>query len=510
MGLNLIKHSINTEELLFSLVTEIETQDNFQIKGGREIKKILKSYSKTTVSTKYVTDKAVTLEGTVSIWVIYTDEKGCLSSDEHTSFFSKTLQSDANLTDGTVTATVCDERVETKIIGGASVSVCAKAGIEVLVHRVIEKEIICDIDNKNIEKLKGRAEGTIPIALGEKNLVVEEEFSLGHSQPAAKCILRKHAQAVIEETKIMGGKVMVKGRIKIFMLYHTTEGKRPGCFEESFPFSQLIDVPNISDNCRCESAVKILFCELTPRASGDDEIRSFSASVKLSVLVKAYCEEEIPTIVDAYSLVGGYAFKKEELALRKLKDTFCEKFIVKKNLEFTDGAIASVIDMWCEVKCSSSKLDEDKLKITGTILVNLLAYDIEGTPECYERPVDFEYIREFEETLQNTDISYEININQCSYTILSANAVSVAIEPAVTVSTFSTLKCEVLTDAVEDEEVGVKADRPSSIVLYFADSGERVWDIARRYNSSAEEIKTLNSVTEDILTEPKKFIIPTK
>ena len=278
----------------------------------------------------------------------------------------------------------------------------------------------------------------------------------------------------------------------------------------SFPFSQLIDVPNITDNCRCESMVKILFCELTPRAAGDDEIRSFSASVKLSVSVKAYCEEEIPTIIDAYSLVGGYTFKKEELILKKLKDTFCEKFVVKKNLEFTDGAIASVIDMWCELKCSSSKLEENKLKIAGTLLVNLLAYDIEGNPECFERPVDFEYTYEFAEKPQNTEITYDIKINQCSYTILSANTVSVAIEPAVTVCVFSSLKCEVLTDAAEDEDAAVKSDRPSSIVLYFADSGERVWDIARRYNSSAEEIKTLNSITEDILTEPKKFIIPTK
>ena len=109
MGLNLIKHSIGTEELLFSGITEIETQDNFEVKGGREIKKILKSYSKTTVSSKYVSDRAVTLEGTVSVWVIYLDEKGCLSSDEHTSFFSKTLQADNELTDGTVTANVCDE-----------------------------------------------------------------------------------------------------------------------------------------------------------------------------------------------------------------------------------------------------------------------------------------------------------------------------------------------------------------------------------------------------------------
>ncbi len=510
MEMSLTKHNINTEELVFSGNAEIGVEDTFQIKNGREIKKILKCYSKTTVSSKYISDSTVTVEGTVCVWIIYLDEKGCLAGDEHSSFFSKTIQAGSDLSGGSVRVFVQEEKSMAKILAGASVGISAQACLEVLVYKPLEKEIICDIDAKNIEQLRGTTECTMHIAFGEKNLVVEEEFSLGHSQPAAKCILRKNAEASIDEIKIMGTKVMVKGKIKVYILYHTVEGKRPGCFEESFPFSQLVDVAGINDDCKCDGAVKILFCELTPRASGDGEIRSFTASVKLSVSVKAYCEQEIPTVLDAYSVVGGYAFKKEEIVFKKLKEAFCDRFVTKKNLEFTDGAVSSVIDMWSCIKCSSSKFEEGKLKITGTALVNLLVYDCDGNPECYERPVDFEYTYNLEEKLQNPEAVYEINVSRCSYTILGENTVAVTVEPFLSVSIYENFKCEAITEVVKDESLGIKSDRPSSIVLYFADSGEKVWDIARRYNSSAEEIKALNSIKEDILTEPKKFIIPTK
>ena len=88
MEMSLTKHNINTEELIFSGNAEIGVEDTFQIRNGRELKKILKCYSKTTVTSKYISDNTVTVEGTVSVWIIYLDEKGCLAGDEHTSFFS--------------------------------------------------------------------------------------------------------------------------------------------------------------------------------------------------------------------------------------------------------------------------------------------------------------------------------------------------------------------------------------------------------------------------------------
>ena len=152
-----------------------------------------------------------------------------------------------------------------------------------------------------------------------------------------------------------GGKVMVKGTVKIYVLYQTSEGTRPQSFAEDFPFSQMVDVDGINDNCKCDSEVKVVFCELTPRPSADEEIRSFSVALKLAVSVKAYCDEEIPAVIDAYSTGGGCSFVKDKFTFKKIRESFSENFVAKKNLEFTDGAIGSVIDMWCEIKSSSLK-----------------------------------------------------------------------------------------------------------------------------------------------------------
>jgi LysM repeat protein len=48
----------------------------------------------------------------------------------------------------------------------------------------------------------------------------------------------------------------------------------------------------------------------------------------------------------------------------------------------------------------------------------------------------------------------------------------------------------------------------AATVIYFADSGEKIWDIARKYNSSVEEIMRINELTENLLTNSKTLLIP--
>ena len=47
------------------------------------------------------------------------------------------------------------------------------------------------------------------------------------------------------------------------------------------------------------------------------------------------------------------------------------------------------------------------------------------------------------------------------------------------------------------------------MTVYFADSGEKIWDIARHYYASVDEIKQINQINEDILACDKMILIPT-
>ena len=65
-------------------------------------------------------------------------------------------------------------------------------------------------------------------------------------------------------------------------------------------------------------------------------------------------------------------------------------------------------------------------------------------------------------------------------------------------------KC--VTSLTSDESSPKKNDF-GTVVLYFADRSESVWDIARQYCTSAEKIISENELEEDILSSPRILMI---
>ncbi len=509
MDISFTRHKIVTQEPLFSSAVEIPLQCSINSPQNSTVKKILKCSASARITSKSLMGSVITLEGNLAVQIICLDADSDLFCLEHILPFSKNIEANINIDGGEITAEVTDEKISVRISSERSITLEGIVEASVSVVKNIEQEIICDIDNKDIQQLKNTAHLTIPMGMGEKNLIVEEDISIGNGQPSVGCLIRHNAVAAVEEAKIIGNKVMVKGNVKIYVLYLPEEGTRPQNFEESFPFSQLVDVDGVNDACKCDATVKMLFCDLTPQSGIDEDVRSFAVAVKLGLTVKAYCDDELPTVLDAYSTKEKLKPVRESFVFKKICENIRDRFITRKDLEFTDGAIGSVIDMWCEVKKSSSRAEKEEIKVTGTVLVNILAYDCDGIPECYEKPVDFEYSCKIENPVEKPDITYSVTIPHASYTIIRANTLAVAVEPEICMTVYDSKRYELVTDMCEDDSEE-KNDRKSSIVLYFADAGETLWDIARRYNSSVEEIKTLNSVTDDVLSIPKKFIIPTK
>ena len=510
MDINLTKHTVNTEIELFSDTAEIILDGVIGNLHTGKPKKILGCYGKSAITSKNLSDKSVMLEGTTMICILYLDEDDCLCSHEHVLPFSKNFDADTSLSGGEIKAKITDERVMASLTAQNEIKLSGVLSLFVSVVKNKEQDIICDIDSKHVEQLRKTLEVTVKVGCGEKNLIAEEEISIGNGQPSVGKLIRHCATASIEEIKAINDKVMVKGSVKIYVLYLPEEGTRPQSFEDSFPFSQLVDVAGVNDGCRCDGKATVLFSDLTPRVGNDDEIRAFSVAVKLNVSVKAYCEGEVSALLDAYSTSGGCRVEKEELVFAKLKEKTKERTIARKGFEFTDGAIGSVIDMWCDLKNYFCRFEDGAFRLNATTTVCLLVYDCDGIPACYERPVEIEYAYKPEYRPENPEAECNITITHCTYTITGANTVEIAVEPQIELSVYDRIKQTFITELKEDPTLADKAPRNSSIVLYFADEGETLWDIARRYNSSIEEIKTLNSVTEDTLTAPHKFIIPTK
>ena len=509
MEINCTKHSVTAEEKIFSANGSHELKTTLPVNSGHTPKKILKCSLKAFVTSTRISEKTAMVEGICTLCAICIDEEDRLFSAERTVTFSKSFEAGVSLSGGEVRALVDEDKLTAQISQNGQIDINGELYISVTVIRAVKENVICDIDGKNIEQRHMATGITMPMGSGEKNLICEEEISVGNGQPSVECLIRHRADAVIEETKIVGKKVMIKGSFRIYVLYLPEEGTRPQSFEEAYPFSQLMDIDGLSENCRVHAQATVIFCELTPRPDIDGDLRSFAANLKLLVTAKAYCDDDIPLVCDAFSTDKKLELSRKELCFSRIKENINEKFIARKELEFTDGAIGSVIDMWCENRSSTCRFEDGKLKIIGTIMLNLLAYDSEGVPNCYERPVDFEYAHPCDGEADMLSAQYSVTVTKCTYAMTAVNTLSIAAEPTVEASVYENCKTELITEAELSQEKA-SSDRVSSIILYFADAGENIWDIAKKYNSSISEIKELNGITEDILSEAKKFLIPTK
>ena len=79
----------------------------------------------------------------------------------------------------------------------------------------------------------------------------------------------------------------------------------------------------------------------------------------------------------------------------------------------------------------------------------------------------------------------------------------------INVAVTKNVREKVLTSLEVEEDKG-KKDKKPSVVIYFCSGGESVWDIARRYNTTVEEIMQENDLGADYLENKRILLIPVK
>ena len=106
-----------------------------------------------------------------------------------------------------------------------------------------------------------------------------------------------------------------------------------------------------------------------------------------------------------------------------------------------------------------------------------------------------------------SDISANIKISSLSYNITGAGSIelrfNLCADGGYTEQNMLNMLCEIKAD--ESRPKNSKLNGP---VLYFADEGDEIWDIACRYNTSPSMIMKVNSLDNDKLSCNKALLIP--
>lgn len=503
-----IKTPVYTNKTIFEQSAEQPIDVDFSLPDYcPDILKILKCRAVSRISSRTMSGRTVTVEGCVTVTCIYTDERNRICAYEYQYPFSKNFEANIDCDGAEIICKTRCEYINCRAVTNRKIDIHGAAGISVALKRLICTEIISDFDEPTTELRRGKAPATSPVGRNEKYIVIEEEIECGNGQPNIRSMIRYDADAAVRECKILAGKVMVKGELVIGILYCGEEGV-PQTVRTTLPFSQLLEIDGINDGCECESCAEIAYIDIKPRFSGDGEENIFRMNAKILITSEAYCNNDIDIITDAYSRKYEAEITRCEIDFEHLCRSLSETFSCKKNLDFPENSLCEVCDIRCEAERRSVGFENGTLCLGGTLNACIIAKDCDGTVNYYEKPIDFEYKIPIENCGERMHCEPKITVLSCGYTLNGESSMEIRCELCIGAAVYECRRTPLISDIRTDSNRPVTRRFESAMTVFFAAGGENVWDIARKYGASVEEIKKINEISGDMLEESCMILVP--
>lgn len=263
-----------------------------------------------------------------------------------------------------------------------------------------------DIITDNIYMNKVKNKNTYQITLDDDCIVSD-------SKPDVDKIIRKQGEIIIDEYKVHGEKVDVRGRLKCVILYISNyENGTLHSIVEILPFNESINIPNIDNN-----GVITINGELEDLTINIINSRKISIKGLISLQIK---EEEIcgkKAIVEVQN--------SEELQT-KIKNIDLSQLVINKKdifrikedilLQSSKKNIENILYYYTNIMNCNTRVMEEKIGIKGDLDVFIVYSTEEDEYECLEKEIPFSGELDLYEAHEDMidDIDVKISTNDIS------------------------------------------------------------------------------------------------
>ena len=419
--------------------------------------KLVKCFVRPVVLQKQLQPGRLTLDGYLRCTVYYQGEDGAgLCQTEQKLPFTKTLE----LPEFPFTAWAAQvegqtEYVNCRVVNPHRIEARGAFGLVVSVHAQNKTELITALSEGGIEQKFTTITGVRRAAALEKLITVEGELAL-ETAPAA--VLDFSGTAEVLELKVLRGKAVAKGEIKGQCAWRAEGETSLRSTSITLPFNQVLDAEGLSEDCRCLCVVEPTGFTL---AQGEgDTSGPGTLTVTAMLRLRGWRPYQLQCVTDAFST--------------KFETTQTMQNILSERIV-------------CPLSASATLKGSGALPDAGAkdlALDTTLPETADLYPECWLSVEDL----------------------QCT-------AQGGALEVTVTARVEGTILERCTTACVESIALGeplTPADPEISLRVYYAQAGEQLFEIARRFSVSPGQMLAANDLPEgtETLAAPRRLLVP--
>ena len=467
------------------------------------VQRIVKCFAKPVVLQKQLAPGRLTLEGYLRCTVYYQGEEGAgLCQTEQKLPFTKALE----LPSFAATAwTACvegqTEYLNCRAVNPRRIEVRGAYGLVVSVHAQLSTEVITALSEGGIEQKPVTLAGVRRAATLEKLVTIEGALTFP-KPPAA--ILDITGTAEVRELKRMQGKAVAKGVLHVLCAWRAEGDAALRSQTADLPFNQILDADGLSEDCRCLCVAEPVGFTLT-EGEGEEPSR---LTATLMLRLRAWRPYQLQCVADAFSTKFETEQTPQTVQTESLACTLDETVTLTGSGPLPDAG-AKILACFASFGPALLAYRENNWDLTSRVTVTAFGENSLSELESYEKvlelalplgrelPSDAELIPEC--WLRAEDLRC-VCANGTLEVTLSVKAEGAILQRSGNTCVGSIALGEPLTPA--DPEISLR--------IYYAQAGEELFAIARRFHVSPAQMLAANDLAEGTtaIDAPRRLLVP--
>lgn len=462
---------------------DIDYQESLMSYHDDMLKVIRCQVTNDVVNTDY-SSGSLTVYGKTKIFITYVSETtSCLTTADFEEEFKKIIQIDCDCDDVVCDVTVLNKYNNFRIINQRRIDVHSCFALKINATCIKQIEMIVEDDNLLIKKDLINYLSYIGRSVNKSEF--EEEAVIPSDSEVIKKVINSFYTINIEETKIIKDKMLAKISVAFSVLYTTdTENEAVRKCEKSISTSKIIDINGID-----EGDIPIINADLgnlylKPKADVNNELRVIDIVGDLSISSSVFRSIEAEISTDSYSTVLKTENQYNQLMLNSNGKYFNDVISDSALFEFDNINIKEVMDLTVSVTAGN------ELELTAFVV------NENGQLICLnqKKEINISDFRLIKCYVKNFD-----------YVIKSTNTINLRFS----IEYFAVDYEEKAYNILSSIKTGAEYDTDSpALVVYFANQNETLWEIAKKFRTSAELIKRENELNTDTLDTSRVLLIP--
>jgi hypothetical protein len=516
---DLIKKNIHMNKLKCKSTLQLTLDDDFNVPDVKpDIDQIITGQGEIKINDIKAMNGKLLVKGVLGFNVIYLSEgdQRPVHNISGEIPFDEMINMDVNCSDDEPLVKWELEDLSTGLINSRKLSVKSIVRLYVAIEELYDEETAVMVEGpEDVQYINKKIEVT-NVAINKKDTFrVKDEIMLPGNKGNIGSILFTDVGLSNVEVRLLDDKFTIKGELPVFVLFTTEDEENPvEYYETEVPFSGTIDCNGCMEEMIEDITFNIASKSLEVRPDPDGESRILDLEVILDLGIKVYETLEPEILCDIYSPM------KEITPI--IRNADYENLVIKNNSKYRiadrvrvagdQPRILQICHANGDIRIDDVLAESTELTVEGVIEVSILyiSEDDRRPMNSLKGMIPFSQVIELKGMKPGSNYEVKPCIDQLSVMMLDGEEIEVKSVINLNTIVFDTITEPVITDVVVNPLDMDKLQAMPGIIGYVVKRDDTLWNIAKKYYTTVDNIMVVNDLQEDLVKEGDKLIIMKK